>query len=161
MENMGKSEINIDDVTNKINNFIKQLLTENFNNVSSKSFNYTDIKTYEDAIDFKEVDKENILYSTDSIDVIAYKKLKHIVSVINDANFKASYTDSSQKKWYPYFEIRNSSGCAVFGFRVSTYGYGVTYTYAGSFLVLDCQEKAVYMGKQFTSLYEAYLIDKD
>ena len=136
--------------------WFKEVLEQSFDKETFKTFHYTDIKTYEDAVAYKPVSRKNIIYDTDTIDVIAYKKLKHIVSVINAANFKASYGDSSQKKWYPYFETRISSGCAVFGFQCSGYNYDGTYSAVGLLLVLDCQEKATYMGNQFTSLYETY-----
>ena len=115
---------------------------------------FKDIKTYEDAIDEMPTDEENIIYPTDSVDVVVYKKLKHIIKVVNGPDFIVDWTNNNQKKWYPYFKVVPSG----FGFSGSCYDCTCTFTDVSSRLCLESDEKATHVGTQFTNLYELFIL---
>jgi hypothetical protein len=126
-----------------------------------KNYNWKDIKSYEDACKALQISvfKENKIFVffkklfnlNDTPDEIAYKKLKVIIKAINQG-WKPNYKDSNQKKWYPYFDLSS-----FFRFDNASYDYYGVYTDAAVRLCLETQEKAEYMGKKFTKLYEEYL----
>ena len=137
--------------------WFKTVLVSTFGKDISKKRNFTDIKTYEDAIDEMPIDEENIIYQTDSVDIIAYKKLKHIIKVVNGPDFIVDWTNGNQKKWYPWFNILPSG----FGFSDSSYRCTHSATAVGSRLCLESDEKATHMGTQFTNLYELFITIKN
>ena len=111
------------------------------------------IKTYDDA--WKEADqetrKECEIFPTDTMDVVAYKKLKLIARVINQG-WIHDCDNFDQYKWYPFFKL--SSG---FGFSYSNYYCTNASTTVGSCLCFESDEKATYAGKQFTDIYKDFL----
>lgn len=120
----------------------------------TKPVDFRDIKTYEDACEARPVDKEDKIYSTDSSDIIAYKKLKHLRKAICP-DFIVDWTNGNQQKWYPWFNL--SSG---FGFGDSNYNCSHTDAGVGSRLCLPTEEISNYFGKQFIDLYEELIIIK-
>ena len=116
-----------------------------------KKFDYKSIKTYEDACNAKVVDKDNVIFETDSFDIICYKKLKHIISVINEG-WVPDWNNFNQRKWWPWFRL--SSG---FGFGSSYYNFSGTITYVGSHLCFQSEEKSDYTATQFLDLYKGFL----
>lgn len=110
------------------------------------------IKTFEDAL--KEADPEVIsdcaIFPTDTVDVVAYKKLKLIIAVINEGVI-LDWKNFNQRKWIPYFDM--SSG---FGFGGSDCGYDFTYADVGSRLCFATREKSDYTATQFLDIYKDY-----
>lgn len=43
----------------------------------TKNFDYKTIKTYDDAVEAREVDDDDIIYSTDRPHIVGYKTLSH------------------------------------------------------------------------------------
>lgn len=112
---------------------------------------WRDIKTYEDAVEFRPVDEDDVIYPTDRPHIVDYKKVCHIVKAIN-GNWKADYNDEDQRKWFPVF-LSSGSG---FGFSHSRYYYVFRYSCVGSRLVLENEEKSDHLGKTFLQLFNNF-----
>jgi hypothetical protein len=117
------------------------------------------IKSLEDAI-AEANDKTRLectIFESDTPDVVAYKKLKLIIKVINE-DFVPDFTNQSQQKWYPWFKVGSSGS----GFDLSYAGYYYDYSYAivGSRLCFETKEKCQYVAEQFRDLYEQFLLTK-
>ena len=98
--------------------FRKELEAE-FGEKNLKEPDWRDIKTYEDAVEFRPVDEDDVIYPTDRPHIVDYKKVCHIVKAIN-GKWKADYTNGDQPKWWPVF-LSSGSG---FVFSCSYYLYG-------------------------------------
>ena len=119
----------------------------------TKDFDYKTIKTYEDAVKARKVDDDDIIYPTDHPHIVAYKKICHIIKVINNG-WVPNWSDNNQRKYFPYFRVSPSGS----GFSDSYYGYYYTCTGVGSRLLTDSSEKALYLANQFQDLYVQYLL---
>jgi hypothetical protein len=121
---------------------------------------YTDIKTFEDACKVLNLESATIipdfsLFPESDIDaMIAHAKLIIIAKAIN-GDWTPDWTDSSQWKYYPWFEMGSSSGV---GFSCDGYDFWSTYSGVGSRLCFENREKAKYVGKQFQELYKIYFV---
>lgn len=131
----------------------KDVLKELFPDAFNKT-DFRDIKTFEDACEVLELDPTELFSEIDTLDEIAYKKLKVIVKAINQG-WSPEWNNSNQRKWHPWFNL--SSG---FGFSFSGYHYGRTSTYFGSRLCFESEEKSNYAANQFIQLYEDLLTIK-
>ena len=119
----------------------------------TKDFDYKTIKTYEDAVKARKVDDDDIIYPTDRHHIVAYKKICHIIKVINNG-WVPNWSDSNQRKYFPWFVVSPSGS----GFSASDSDYCYSYTSVGSRLVTDTDEKALYLPNQFKDLYIQYLL---
>lgn len=113
------------------------------------------IKTFDDAcreldITEKEFNEKFKKLELDK-DTIAYEKLKIIIKALNEG-WSPNWLDTSEKKWYPYFNL--SSG---FVFSVTICGYSYATSTVGSRLCLKSQELAQYAGTQFLEIYKDFL----
>lgn len=117
------------------------------------------IKTFEDAL--KEVGDVSgnmiilLAYNGTDKDLIAsqaFAKLTIIARALNQG-WRPDFSDSNQKKWYPWFKY-NGSG---FGFSHTVYDCTFTYTYSGSRLCFATEELAEYAGTQFIQIYNDLL----
>lgn len=129
-----------------------------FNDTVQKSVgSITDrIKTFEDAC------KETGIYPTElSISgtgttdddikaVAAFHKLTIIAKALNEG-WKPNWSDSSEYKYYPWFNLEN-------GFVFYDYVYYYRYSSVGSRLCFKSSELATYAGKQFIDLYKELFI---
>jgi hypothetical protein len=120
-----------------------------------KNYNFKDIKTFEDACEVLDIDPKSILDSVLSEDTLAYEKLKILTKAIND-NWIPNWNDENQKKWYPCFNTQ-SKGASGFGFSFSSF-YAFWFTFVGSRLCFETEEKANYAGNQFIDIYGEYLL---
>jgi len=133
--------------------FKEQLVSE----FGEKTFNkqsFEDIKTLEDACVFKGIKPEDIVFnSSDTPDEIAYKKLKVVISAVN-GNFVPDFNNPNQPKWFPVFTKSSGSG-----FVLSSSDSDCTYafTYVGSRLCFESEEKSNYVAQQFIDLYNYFL----
>jgi hypothetical protein len=84
-------------------------------------------------------------------DEAAYCKLKLIVQVLNEG-WKPDYNDSSEFKYYPWFEWRSG-----FGFAFGDWTHSDTLTPHGARLCFKTSELAEYAGKQFEGIYREFL----
>ena len=119
----------------------------------TKDFDYKTIKTYEDAVKARKVDDDDIIYPTDRPHIVAYKKICHIIKVINNG-WVPNWSDNNQRKYFPYFRVFSSgSARSVLGCD-----FGCTAAFVGSRLLTDTSEKALYLANQFQDLYSQYLL---
>jgi hypothetical protein len=86
-------------------------------------------------------------------DEIAYRKLKLIVSVLNEG-WVPDFLNEREYKYTPYFK-RSTSG---FGFSITDYVSWFTFTFVGSRLVFKTSELAEYAAKQFADVYNDFLL---
>ena len=115
------------------------------------------VKTYEDAWELADEQTRNECWikPDDSADVVAYKKLKLIIAVINEG-WKPDWKNGKQRKWWPWFNL--SSG---FRFDYSHYHYVHANATVGSRLCFETEEKSNYVAKQFIEIYEEFLTIKN
>lgn len=116
---------------------------------------WSDVKTYDDAVEMRPVDKDDIIYPTDRPHIVAYKKLCHIVKTINE-EWTPDWSNTNQRKWYPWFRVLSSG----FGFSDSYCVYDYTYPSVGSRLCFETEEKCDYAAEQFIGLYEDFMTYK-
>jgi hypothetical protein len=139
--------------------WFKKILSDTFGNECFSGKIIDRIKTYDQA--YMEADDQTRidcqLFTTDTPDVVAYKKLKLIVKVINEG-WKPDWSNTSQAKYYPWFNVLPSG--SGFGFSNAHYSYVLSCTGVGSRLCFESSEKCEYVAKQFTSLYEDFLLTK-
>jgi len=131
--------------------WFKDELKKVFGEKSLKEDSYEDIKTFEDACLTLELNPDQVLVGAQSLDELAYRKLKVIIKAINQG-WEPDWDNSNQAKWYPYFLL--SSG---FGFSASYCYYDRTATGVGSRLCFESEIKAGYAGRQFEALYKDFL----
>jgi hypothetical protein len=82
------------------------------------------------------------------ISINGFAKLQTIFEAFNDG-WEPDYSDSSQYKYYPWFQWVPSR--SVFDYSVTFCTH--TVTYLGSRLCTNTSEKAKYIGEQFTAIY--------
>ena len=110
-------------------------------------YNWRDIKTFEYACKVLKIDPKNIINSNDTKDEVAYKKLKIVVRAIN-GDWTPDFSNSSQYKYYPYFDL--SGGCR---FCFAFYDCSATVSVGGVRLCFESKEKSNFAGKTFEPLY--------
>jgi hypothetical protein len=121
---------------------------------------YTEIKTFEDACKVLNLDANTVIPdfslfpAEDQEAMKAHAKLIIIAKAIN-GDWTPDWTDSSQWKYYPWFEMGSSSGV---GFSCIGCDAWLTYSFVGSRLCFENMEKAKYVGKQFQELYKIYFV---
>ena len=109
-----------------------------------EEFNFRDIKSFEDACNHLGISTE---IPITSLDFIEHYKLKIIIKVINNG-WLVDFNTENQSKWYTYFTIDNYSVSMEYANR--TYR---RYRCLPLSLYLETKEKAEYMGRTFTDLY--------
>jgi hypothetical protein len=130
----------------------KKLLEDKFGK-EAFIYDWTSIKTFEQACEIQGVDPESIFpYKTpkngDELSLNAHAKLIVIARAINH-NVEPNWDDQNEYKYYPYFDMRSGVG-----FSLSFCGYCYSSTYVGSRLSFRTREKAEYAGKQFLEIYK-------
>ncbi len=115
------------------------------------------VKTFEDACREAAEDIDAFHRSCAGLpkDEVAYRMIKIIRKALNEG-WTPDWNDGNQAKWYPYFDMRTSSG---FGFSVSGYVDWSTRTIAGSRLCFKSRELAEYAGTQFLAIYKDYMTE--
>jgi hypothetical protein len=145
---------NISKIVSDDSNFEIEVIKNN------KSLDYKDIKTFEDACNYLDIDS-SVLPDISMIDtslqksLISNYKLCIIYKAINKLNnWVPDYKDSSQYKYYPYFKVSGSG----FGFSGTHFGYDGTVAFVGVRLCTYSIEVAKYIGMTFIKEYEDYLL---
>lgn len=87
-------------------------------------------------------------------DEVAYRVLKLLAKSLNQG-WLPDWTNPNEYKYYPYFEMRGSSG-----FRFHVYDNWNSYSYVGSRLCFKSRELAEHAGKQFQHIYEQFMTIK-
>jgi len=134
---------------------VKQALMRIAPNAFKKK-DWIEIESYEDCVEMRPVDEDDIIYPTDRPHIVAFKQLCHITKTVN-GDFVADFENPNQKKWEQIFA---SSGSG-FGFSSSTYIFGGRATYAGSRLCCENQPKSDFIGKNFTKLFQLFITNKN
>lgn len=134
--------------------WFQKVLNESFGEDFFSEREFTEIKTFEDACNELGIDPDEEFNGNDLSDEVAYKKLKIVVKAINQG-WEPDWDNTDQRKYWPYFKL--SSG---FGFSSAVCIYGSTYTYVGSRLCFETEEKCKYAATQFIDLYEQFLTIK-
>lgn len=88
----------------------------------------------------------------------AHAKLVIIAQALNQG-WKPDWNNSSQWKYYPWFEIQASKRLpSGFGFSDTYYDCRGSNAYVGSRLCFKSRYLAIYAGKQFADLYKQYFL---
>jgi hypothetical protein len=103
------------------------------------------IKSFEDACKYLGVDPS-------VVPNISSEQLKVITQALNE-NWKPDWSNSSERKWYLFFEYSEEAKRLVFDY-VSDW---LSHTYASSRLCFKSRDLAEYAAKQFKELYENYI----
>jgi len=166
-----KKTLNLDEETAKklysdknIPDFFRQTLEESFGKDFFISFHHTNIKSFEDACEYLGINPKvfpDLSMLPDNKPMIAHYKLMIIYKAINKGyNWVVDFTNSNQRKYYPYFECLNkssNSNKAEFVFSHTTYDYGSAYAGIGSRLCAKSSDVAEYIGRQFEKEYNGFL----
>jgi hypothetical protein len=88
-----------------------------------------------------------------SEDEIAFRILKMVNKSLNE-EWEADWNNSSEYKYYPWFDMRGGSS----GFRFDDYGYWITNSGVGSRLCFKSRELAEHAGKHFTEIYKQFMV---
>jgi hypothetical protein len=121
---------------------------------SAPDFDYTTIKTFEDACRKMNVDPSELPVVPKSREdlkkrIISDYKLCIIYEAINNG-WTPDWTNWNQYKYYPWFEVKATKALSSgFGFSDSSYNYAGTCALVGSRLCTDTSDKAKYIAKQF------------
>jgi hypothetical protein len=125
--------------------------------VKKEGFDYTTIKSFEDAckkLGIEPITPGTALLSEDlKKPMVAAYKLMVIYMAINNG-WKPNWNNYKQGKYYPWFEILSSG----FGFSRAAYGDDGAVAGVGSRLCTDSSEKALYIGKQFEDIYRDFFL---
>jgi len=129
----------------------RKVLEESVGEEFFKKRNFDDIKTFEDACEELGIDPETVIQENDTPDEAAYKKLKIVVTAINQG-WVPDWDNKSQYKYWPWFNLSSGSG-----FSDSSSVYNSAFTTVGSRLCFESEEKSNYAAKQFNELYKQFL----
>ena len=117
------------------------------------------VKTFDDACRILHIAPNDALpprvgkvMEPDMISIAAYTKLIIIARALNDG-WKPNWKDSSEYKYYPWFDLSSGSGLSYYVYVFLYSGSGV-----GSRLCFKSSELAEYAGKQFIDIYTDYFI---
>jgi len=124
------------------------------------------IKTFEAACKALKLDAVKVLPDFSAFPkhhqdaMIAHTKLIIITEALNKVNndnntWKPNWSDSSEWKYYPWFDLSSGSGLSYYVCDNRGSGSAV-----GSRLCFKSRELAEYAGKQFLKLYETYFLLK-
>lgn len=115
------------------------------------------VKTFEDACRMLYIDPEDVSVRVgsslgkDALSLKSYPKLIIIARALNEG-WEPNWNDTSQYKYYPYFDMRSGAG-----FSAVFCGDWVACSVFGSRLCFKTEELAKYAGKQFESIYKDFL----
>lgn len=138
-------------IYSEVPEWFREQLNEAFGQECFKEKTYESIKTFEDACNKLNIDPKSVINKNDTVDEIAYKKLKIIIKAINDG-WIPNWKDNDERKWWPWFVL--SSG---FGFSDSVYSYTHSNADVGSRLCFESEEKSDYAANTFIDLYKDFL----
>ena len=118
------------------------------------------IKTFDDVIRELGDDPEefkNAISIMEEPDEIAYVKLKLIAKALNEG-WTPDWSNGEWDKWYPWFNMNDSSSAGRFSFHGAAYQY--SHSRVGSRLCFKSEELATYAGTQFLDIYKDFFTVK-
>ena len=134
---------------------------------TEKAFDFTTIKSYEDAAKRINIDAVKSLPDVSKCPaflkkfIVAAYKLAVIASAIR-GDIKLDWSNPNEWKYYPYHWIKaDKKHPAGFGFSASGYTYAHSCTDIGSRLSFDTSEKALYFSKNFHDLWIDFKLEID
>ena len=159
---MQKLEINKEDAVKAYENSTekeKRLLEDLFGKKTFQLEVTERIKTVDDLLEENDLTRDEFDESCEGleIDEIAYRLIKMLVIALNEG-WVPDWTDSSEYKYVPYFNMNDSSSASRFSYR----GYvgWIALTYVGSRLCFKSAKLAKYAGQQFIDVYRDYIVIK-
>jgi hypothetical protein len=121
------------------------------------------IKTFEEACKFQKLDPKKMLPDVKVFPkqhqtaLLALAQLIIIAEVLNSDEkgntWKPNWKDSSERKYYPWFDLSSGSGLSYGAFDFRNSG-----SIVGSRLCFKSMELAEYAGKKFKKLYQDYFL---
>lgn len=113
------------------------------------------VRSFEDACTFLGVDPDSVgnpdeIKDGDARSVAAYERLIIVARALNEG-WVPNWNNSSEYKYYPYFDMRSG------GFSVVDCTRWASYSFVGSRLCFKSSELALYAGKQFNDLYQHFM----
>ncbi len=130
-----------------------------FDKIFGADNNLDSIKTFEDALALSDfnwkgylelVETSKTLGCQISKSAIAQRKLEIIISVMNDG-WTPNWKDSSELKWYPWFDLGGS------GFSLGVCAYRNSSTYVGGRLCTKNEDLCKYIATTFIDIYKEYM----
>ncbi len=115
------------------------------------------IKKFEEALDElgqETMEQFNHRTQYDTVDEIAYKKLKIIIKVMNEG-WEADPTSDKQLKWYPYWNLPIKSKNDIGGSGFSLYGCSrqLSLSHVGLRLCTKNEDLCRYIATNFIDIY--------
>ena len=136
------------------NTEMDQLLLANFSEKELTKKDWRELKTFTDCLESLGIEKIfNWIELNETTDEFAYRQLKIIVKAINQG-WVPDWKDSSQYKYFPWFEIDKAS---CFGLFVDLSASSVDMA-LGSRLCFESSEKAKYAAEQFIDIYKQFFL---
>ena len=134
----------------------KKLLIDLFGEETlNVKMNITDrIKTFDDVLNYFGTSEDDFTESCEELerDEIAYRKVKLIVSALNEG-WTPDWSDSNENKYFPWFKMGSPSGA---GFAYDDCDYWDSDSIVGSRLCFKSSELAKYAGTQFNDIYKEF-----
>jgi hypothetical protein len=124
------------------------------------------IKTFDDVMNHLRIKESDFISPLDDKYDIASKKLKYIVRCFN-GNWSPNWNDSSEYKYYPWFDMRSTGVSHGSGRTTTNPSSGFvfvgtidddTHTDVGSHLCFKNREDCEYVAKQFLDIYYDFFV---
>ena len=138
---------------------LQEILVETFGEECFRKTEFTDLKTFDDLCHACGTTEDEFEERWKRIPVdsqtVSFQRMKILSDAINQ-DWKPDHFNTDQCKWFPYFKV-SSSG---FGFSGSSYDCDFTHASVGSRLCFESEVKSDYAGRQFTQLFQDFIIGK-
>ncbi len=125
------------------------------------------VKSFEDACKVLGIDKNQFLQISSNIPQLkteieaymAFIKMTIIAQALNEG-WLPDWTNYNEYKYYPWFYQKKEDKVSGLGLSYYDFGCTLSFTTVGSRLVFKTRELAEYAGKQFTEIYNQFLLKK-
>lgn len=109
------------------------------------------VKSFEDALAVKGFEASDVFTDDDTVDEIAYKKIKFVIGTLNEG-WKPDFSNKSEAKYHIWWEYKKEkSGFVYYGYDCYDPTSGV-----GSRLCFRSRELAEHFGKYFADLWNEF-----
>ena len=135
---------------------LKAILEESFGKQFFSQKMIDIINSFEDALLFKGKSASDVYGTNDTVDEVAYKKMKFIAKVLK-GEWKPDYANENQKKWYAWFVWDSKK--SAFVFANTRCRWTITYATVGSRLSFPDEETAKHFGTKFIGIINEFLTE--